>query len=85
MDQFSGKSGYKNKMKKIKINFSNKWLYILIGVIIFTLFCAGVYAFGTSNPEVFGHNINEVGFPTNCQIGQFLKWEGSSWVCSDFS
>jgi uncharacterized membrane protein len=68
------------KENKVQIDFSNKLLYILIAVVMLVLIGVTVYA---SNPEVFGHSVNEVGFPTNCQPGQFLIWNGNSWACSD--
>lgn len=55
-------------VKKIEINLTNKLFYTFVGIIavlalviiaIFTL-GIGVYAFGTSNPLIFGHSAEEL-------------------------
>ena len=45
---------------KIQINFSNKLVYFILTLIIILGLGIGVYAFGTSNPSVFGHSAGEV-------------------------
>ena len=74
----------KKRGLQIKINLTNRWLYALITIGILMVVGVGVYAYGTSNPSIFGHSVNEVGFPTDCQVGEFLKWDGNSWICSNF-
>ncbi|MBU2562346.1 MAG: hypothetical protein KKF68_01670 [Nanoarchaeota archaeon] len=47
-------------MKKLVINLSNKTFYTLIAVGAILLLGIGVYAYGTTNPAVFGHSSGEV-------------------------
>jgi len=66
---------------KINITLSNRWLYTLILIGILIAIGVGVYAYGTSNPAVFGHSSGELAPPSPCATDQFLKWNGASWVC----
>ncbi len=47
-------------VKKIQINMSNKSFYSLIVFGVLILAGIGVYAYGTSNPAVFGHSAGEI-------------------------
>jgi hypothetical protein len=67
---------------QIKINFTNRWLYTFIAIGILAIVGVGVYAYGTSNPSTFGHSIGELAAPSGCLAGQFLKYDGTNWVCS---
>jgi hypothetical protein len=73
----------KLKIKKLQINFTNRWLYTLI--VFFSLVVIGVfvYAYGTNDPATFGHSAGELEAPSGCSADQFLKWTGSSWTCAD--
>ncbi len=73
----------KDKNFKINIKLANNGLYILIIIGILILVGIGVYAYGTSDPPVFGHTINEVAPPSPCSANQFLKFSNASWICSD--
>jgi len=77
----AGKSN-KLKIKKLQINFTNRWLYTLI--VFFSLIVIGVfvYAYGTNDPATFGHSAGELEAPSGCGTDQFLKWTGSSWTCA---
>lgn len=44
----------------INISFSGRALYTFIAVIILLLVGVGVYAFGTSSPSTFGHDLGEI-------------------------
>ncbi len=67
----------------INIHFSNRWLYTFIAILIIAAIGVGIYAYGTSNPSVFGHSSGELAPPAGCTNGQFLQWNGNAWVCSD--
>jgi len=73
-----------NKRRVIKINLSNKLFYSLIAVFAVLILGIGVYAYGTSNPSVMGHSMNEVQPPTQCN--GYLKYDSSNgWTCEDVS
>jgi len=50
------------KMKRVNfnINFSNRLIYSFMAFGIFVLLAVGVVAFGTSNPNTFGHSAGEL-------------------------
>ena len=48
------------KSLNIQINFTNRAIYTLITFSIFLLIGISVYAFGTTNPETFGHSAGEL-------------------------
>ena len=50
----------KLKFKKFQINFSNKLFYTLVAIGIFIAIGIGVYAYGGSQPSVFGHSAGEL-------------------------
>ncbi len=47
-------------MVKFHINFTNRWLYTLITIIVVLALGVGVYAYGTNDPLTFGHSAGEV-------------------------
>lgn len=49
-----------NKNKFNFLNISNKLAFTLIALSIIILFGIGVYAYGTTNPPVFGHTAEEI-------------------------
>jgi len=51
----------------VNINISNKVFYSLIAVIAITIVGVAVYAYGTSNPSVFGHSGEEINVNINGQ------------------
>ena len=67
-------------IKKLQINFTNRWLYTLI--VFFSLVVIGVFVYATApNP---GHDITQIGEPDGCGNNQFLKWTtASGWTCAD--
>lgn len=68
---------------KIQINISNKAVYTILSVVIILLLGISVYAYGTAEPEKFGHTLGEIeGIPI-CKDEQIIKWEGSEWVCKE--
>jgi len=72
------------KRKKITINIhlTNRWLYTLIAVGILAIIAVGVYALAPGVIPNPGHNISEISIPSGCVAGQFLKYDGTKWVCS---
>lgn len=72
----------KKKEVSIHIHLSNRWLYTLIAIGIISILGVVVYAYGTSNPFVFGHSLNEL---ERCAEGQTLRVSSGSWVCVDTS
>jgi len=50
----------KIKLKNIQINFTNKFVYTFITLVIFILAVVIVFAFGTSTPSTFGHSAGEL-------------------------
>ncbi len=73
------------KKRGIKIYFTNRWLYTFIVIGILIAIGVGVYAYGTSNPAVFGHSIGELAPPTGCASGQYLQYSGGVWVCTNIA
>lgn len=72
----------KNSRKiKINIHLSNRWLYTLILIGVLIVAAVFVYAYGTSNPSVFGHSFSEIAPPDGCSDGQFVRWTGTGWDC----
>jgi hypothetical protein len=69
----------KNK-REIKIILSNRWLYTLIALGVLAVIAVGVWAYGTSNPSVFGHSIGELEL---CAEGQTIKVVNGTWTCVD--
>jgi len=72
----AGKSN-KLKIKKLQINFTDKWFYTF--VVVISLIVIGVFVYAVApNP---GHDITQIAEPSGCSADQFLKWTGSSWTC----
>ncbi len=46
------------------------------------LFGLGVYALTPGTAPNPGHTINEIAPPNSCSAGQFLKFDGTNWVCA---
>jgi len=76
------KKGRSKNKRNIKIVISNRWLYSFITVFIILLLAMGAYAYGTNNPAVFGHTMNETAPPTPCSANSFLQWDGTKWICT---
>lgn len=70
------------KKREMFKSISNKLAYTIITLCIVILLAIGVYAYGTSNPSVFGHSIGELAPPTTCTANQVLTWTGSAWACT---
>ena len=65
-----------------RIILSNRTLYTFITLGVLVLLGIGVYAYGTNNPQIFGHSIDELAAPLGCTSGEFLQWSGSQWTCA---
>jgi len=57
-------------------------LYTLIAVGILAIIAVGVYALAPGVIPNPGHNISEISIPSGCVAGQFLKYDGTKWVCA---
>jgi len=69
----------------IKINLTNRWLYTLIAIGILAIIGVGVYALTPGVKPNPGHLSSEMAPPSPCASGQFLKFDGTNWVCgSDY-
>ena len=70
-------------VRKIQVSISNKSFYSLAVFGVLILLGIGVYAYGSSNPAIHGHSINELTPPAGCAGGQVLGWSGANWQCVD--
>jgi hypothetical protein len=66
----------------IKINLTNRWLYTLIAIFVFLIAGIMVYALTPGVAPNPGHLASEMAPPTPCSSGQFLKFDGTNWICS---
>jgi len=67
----------------MQINIEKRHLIIfglIVGGILILLSGIFVWAYGTSNPAVFGHSAGEIGVPT-CTAGQVLTYTSAGWSC----
>ena len=66
---------------KLEVNISKKYFFIIIAVIVIAAAIVGVIAYGTNDPPVFGHSVEELdGFP-NCASGRYLRHNNGVWSC----
>jgi hypothetical protein len=68
-------------MKKEKTNM-NRWFYVLIIFGVLVAVVIRVYALAPGVIPNPGHNISEVSIPSGCVANQFLKYDGTKWVCA---
>jgi len=62
-------------MVQIILNLEKKYFFGVLGAILILAISIGVYAYGTSNPAVFGHTLGEI----NGSLGvNFPRWENIS-------
>ena len=54
------------KKKELVIKIDHRLLYTFIVLGILVIIGMGVYAYGTSNPSSFGHSLDEIALPENC-------------------
>ena len=65
----------------VKISFeAGKKDLIWIGLFVILLGVGAVYAYGSGNPQVMGHNVKEIQLPA-CGEGKFLVKTADSWGC----
>ena len=67
----------KSGIKKLQINFTNRWLYTLIVFFSLIVIGVGVYAVAGTTPNP-GHPITQL---QPCSAGQILKTVGTTWAC----
>jgi hypothetical protein len=70
-------------VKKIKHNSQNRILYAFIILGLLIGLGIGVYALAPGVAPNPGHLITQVAPPDPCSTGQFIKWDGSTWVCAN--
>jgi hypothetical protein len=71
----------KEKKRGLKKFSNNRLLYFFVTILIVAVLAVGVYAYGTSNPSIFGHSYGEIGAPAGCSAGQVLQYNGTNFVC----
>ena len=66
---------------KLEVNISKKYFFIILGVLLLLIGVLLVNAYGTNDPPVFGHSVEELdGFP-NCASGRYLRHNNGVWSC----
>ena len=63
----------------------NRWLYFFIIIEILLITGITIYALSPGFIPSPGHDTNEISIPPGCIAGQFLKYDGTNWVCSDLT
>ncbi|GIU68327.1 MAG: hypothetical protein KatS3mg001_177 [Candidatus Pacearchaeota archaeon] len=76
------KSGFFSLLNK---KISNKLAYTIIAVFALIVVGLGVFALGAGETPNPGHNIQSIGPPNPCDANQFLKFDGTNWVCESIS
>lgn len=71
----------KGKGIKINLHFTNRWLYTFIAIGIIAAIGVGVYALTPGVAPNPGHLANEMAPPSPCTANQYLKFDGTNWVC----
>jgi len=71
----------RGKGLSIKINLTNRWLYTLIAIGVLVIASVGIYALTPGIKPNPGHLASEMAPPSPCSSGQFLKFDGTNWVC----
>ncbi|MBU0959343.1 MAG: hypothetical protein KKB31_05350 [Nanoarchaeota archaeon] len=69
--------------KRVEINFSNRFVYTIVTIAVLILAAIGINAFGSDDPQVFGHSAGELAPPLPCNVNQVLQWTGGGWACVD--
>ncbi|GBE19576.1 hypothetical protein BMS3Abin17_00300 [archaeon BMS3Abin17] len=71
---------------KVKINFSNRFLYTFIAIVGIILISVVVYAY-SGNVGHTSDQIDEVdpSIPTTCSDNQIISWNSTDWDCADAS
>ncbi|MGD9276077.1 MAG: hypothetical protein PVJ67_02805 [Candidatus Pacearchaeota archaeon] len=74
-------------MRKITINFSNKVYITIVSLILVIILIFGVYAYGTSDPAVFGHSSGEIegAIPSGAVMAFNLNTCPGGWSPADGS
>jgi len=65
---------------KIEINISKKIGVLILVAVSLLIVSIGVIAYGTNNPQNFGHTLGEIKAPEGCN--GFLKYENGIWTCT---
>ena len=69
----------------IHIKFTNRFIYTFVAFILILIIGIGVFALTPGVAPSPGHLIDEFAPPSNCVTNQVLQWDGTNWVCTDFS
>lgn len=70
------------KKRGARFPVSNRVLYTFITVAIISILAFGVYALTQGVAPNPGHLITDVAPPSPCSSGQYLQFNGNTWVCS---
>ena len=62
---------------KIEVNITKKYVFIILGILLILTASVVVYAYGTSNPAVFGHSGGEIEWPT----GNYCIIQAQNQIC----
>jgi len=57
---------------------------LLIFLAAVLMISAGVYAWNTTNPWVFGHDINEL-VPPSCSGDGYINYKSGTWTCKNMA
>jgi len=61
---------------KIQVNIEKKYAFVIIAVFLVLAVSIGVIAYGTNNPETFGHSSTEINFNVVAHEEKCLTTEG---------
>ena len=64
----------------VRIDISNKALFVYGSLFLLIVFVGVAYAFGGNQPSVMGHSLGEINLPS-CVAGEVLEFDGTNWVC----
>jgi len=69
----------------ININFTNRFIYTFVAFILILITGVVVFALTPGEAPSPGHLVDEFAPPSGCETNQVLQWDGTNWVCTDFS
>ena len=64
----------------MEIRFGERTFYFMIMASVLSLIVGGVYAIGSGDPTLHGHDFGEMEFP-DCSDGEILTMKGGVWSC----
>ena len=70
---------------KLTFNIEKRYVYVIVALLVLVaglLIVNATIPGQTPNP---GHPVTDLGVPTGCTANQFLKFDGTNWVCGTVS